>query len=395
MSLFQYVAVNGSNKKIKGIIDASYLLDAQQKLIKKSYVLLKIHPLKIETITKNITSKDVLQFTRELAKLLSASLPLYDALASLEEKYRSKKIHSVILCLCDKVKAGDSFSNALSEFSTIFDKLYCSIVANAEKVGNLSEAFNELTLILTNQLSVKKKIVSTLTYPFILTLFCFFVLLSLFFFVIPSLAELFEEREVHFFTKIILSISQWLNEKKLFLFTLSAVSILSVYLLALTKTFKTYFQGIVLKVPLIGDILRKLAIIRFSRSLSALLEGGVSFIYALRSAIKVMKHAYLEDRLKEVENKMLEGASFSAELEKIPLIPSFMIRMVSIAEKSGNLPFILKQVAEIEEEDLSNNLSQLTSIIQPVILLFLGLIVGVVLLAVLIPLTDVSSFINF
>ncbi len=395
MSLFQYLAINESNKKVKGIVDASNLLDAQQKLIQKNFTLLKIDPLKTKTITKNITPKETLQFTRELAKLLSASLPLYDALASLEEKYRSKKIHSVILCLCDRVKAGKSFSSALSEFSTIFDKLYCSIVANAERVGTLSDAFNELTLILTNQQAIRKKVVSTLTYPCILMAFCFCVLVSLFFFVIPSLSELFEDRDVHFFTRFILSISKWLNEKKILLFILSITSIASIYLLTLTKKFKAYFQSIILKVPLVGDMLQKLSIIRFSRSLSTLLEGGVSFIYALRSATKVMKHVYLEDRLKDIEKKMLEGGSFSSELEKIPSIPSFMIRMISIAEKSGNLPFILKQVAEIEEEDLSNNLSQITSIIQPVILLFLGLIVGIVLLAVLIPLTDVSSFINF
>jgi general secretion pathway protein F len=395
MSLFQYIAINESNKKVKGIIDASYRLEAKQILIDKNYTLLDIYPLKINSITKNISSSEILQFTREIAKLLSASLPLYDALISLEEKYRNKKIHPVILCLCDRIKSGSSMSQTLAEFPSIFDILYCSIVSNAERTGSLDSAFNELTQILSNQQSIKKKVINTLTYPSILVVFCLCVLMSLFFFVIPSLSELFEGRDIHFFTRVILSISCWLNEKKILFFSLLIAVFSTFFLFSLTKKFKKIFQIIILKLPLIGNILQKLAIIRFSRSFSTLLDGGVSFIYAFQDATKVMKHAYLEKCFKEIEQKILEGASFASELEKITLLPSFMIRMIAISEKSGNLPFILKQIAEIEEEDLSRNLNQLTSILQPIILLFLGLIVGLVLLAVLIPLTDVSSFINY
>jgi len=168
-----------------------------------------------------------------------------------------------------------------------------------------------------------------------------------------------------------------------------------IFISIFTKKFKIFFQYVSLKIPLVGNILVKLALIRFSRSFSALLDGGISFINAFQSAVNVMRHPYLEKCFKEIEKKVLEGASFSSELEKIALIPSFIVRMVSIAEKSGNLAFIFKQIAEIEESDLTKNLTQLTSMIQPIILLFLGLIVGLVLLAVLIPLTDVSSFINF
>jgi general secretion pathway protein F/type IV pilus assembly protein PilC len=129
--------------------------------------------------------------------------------------------------------------------------------------------------------------------------------------------------------------------------------------------------------------------------MSSLLEGGVSFMETLPLARKVMDHPLLESHFAKIESKILEGKSFSEQLLKIPYVPILMSRMVAIAEKSGKLPQMLRQIADIEDEDLRKNLLFLTSVLQPVILLVLGTIVGLVLLAVLLPLTDVSSFMNY
>ncbi|MGD2169728.1 MAG: type II secretion system F family protein [Chlamydiota bacterium] len=395
MPIYQYKAISEKGKKSKGILDAPSINDVQKKLFEKKLIPLDISLLKKNALTKNLSLKEILSFSRELAKLLSASLPLYESLVALEEKYRSQKIHPVIVDLCDQIQKGISFSKALESFSNLFDPLFRSIVKNSEQTGNLAEALHEASELIAKQLSLKKQVISTLIYPAILMGFSFVILLSLFFFVIPTLKDLFEDRNVHFFTKLILNLSAFLNAHvKFFFFSLFTIFCL-IGISFFYRPLKNAFSKVLLNAPVLGKLTKKTALIRYCRAMSSLLEGGVSFMETLPLARKVMDHPLLESHFAKIESKILEGKSFSEQLLKIPYVPILMSRMVAIAEKSGKLPQMLRQIADIEDEDLRKNLLFLTSVLQPVILLVLGTIVGLVLLAVLLPLTDVSSFMNY
>jgi general secretion pathway protein F/type IV pilus assembly protein PilC len=265
------------------------------------------------------------------------------------------------------------------------------MVRAAEQTGSLAYTFDQLSLLLSKHQKLKKQLISALTYPAFLGGFCCLVLFALLFFVVPSMAELFEGRELHPITQTVLNLS-W--------FVTHHTASLSLGLLLITGLVyyglrhpagKKKMHEAILRVPFVKTLILQAALIRFTRSLSLLLAGGVPLIEALRLSRQTMRHPLLEEIVQKAEEKIVEGQPLSEELKRSPLIPPLMIRMLAISEETGKMAPMLQSVAEIYEEELEKSLLQLTTLLQPILLLFLGLIVGLVLLSILLPLTDVSS----
>ncbi len=392
MSLFQYIGFLEDGKKTSGLIDAGNVNDARILLDKKKIILLEIkEPSKKEI---NLSKKELLCFTEELSKLNKAGLALYEALLALSEKYEKSRIEILILGICDKIKSGQSRSKAFSSYPKTFDIIYCSMIENAEKTGKLPEALDEISIILSKQSKLKKQMVATLTYPAILAIFCFVVLCSLFFFVIPSLFELFEGKSVHPLTKAVLAISKALCSIKFILLGLFILLIIMVVIFLLNRDLKKKAFGFLITLPLMKDLFIKIALIRFSRSFSTLLLGGESYLNAISLSAKVMNHPLLEKEIIGISERIKEGEALSKLFKESQYIPPLVPRMLAIAEEGGKMAEMLKHISEIYEDEIEKILAQITAILQPVILLILGVIVGFVVLSVLLPLTDVSSFIG-
>ena len=391
MVLFQYGAVSEAGKKIKGIIDAESKEEAELILHKRNVALTEIELFSNGSKTK-LSKKEILIFTEELSKLLQASLPLYDALTVLKDKYQNNKMYPLILDLSDQIKRGVNFSQALSGYPDIFDFVYCSMIANSEKTGALINALEELVKIMQRAQNLKKKVTGALLYPAILSVFCFAVISCLLFFVVPSLFDLFEGRSLHPLTKIVFAVSKFANAYKIYLlFLFVALGVLALTAVSVKKvkdSILKFFFGL----PVIRNLMVQVALIRFSRSFSVLLSTGISYVEALKLARDVMKHPALEEDVAYAEKRIIEGEKLSSSLKIKGNIPPLMIRMLEIAEESAKTPEMLNHIAKIYEDELDKNLTRLTSVLQPLLLLILGIVVGVVVLSVLIPLTDVSSF---
>ena len=394
MALFQYIAFEDDGKKIKGFLDADNFECAKNDLVNKNLIIVDLKKINQNSFKSKLSPKDLLSITQDLARLLEASLPLYDALLALEEKYRSqKKIHPILLDLCDKVKDGKSLSFALSDYSDSFDILYRSMIANAENVGTLPKTLLELSDLLTKQMSLKRKLVSLLLYPSILSCFCILVVTVLLFFVLPTLFELFEQRSnLHPMTSFVLNVSKLANDNKLFVMIFALLLIVGIIFTLVSKTMKKYVFLIFLKIPFINTLFVKASVMRFSMSFSSLLLGGVPFVKALSLSKDVLNHPELEKDIEIAVLKVLEGKSLSQELKKSKF-PPLVSRMLSIAEEGADMPFILKNISKIYEYELEKSLNFTMTIIQPALLLLLGVMVGFIVLSVLLPLTDVSSFI--
>lgn len=391
MVLFKYSALNEAGKKIRGMIDAESREEAELLLNKKNIVLTELELFSKASKIK-LSKKEILNFTEELSKLLQASLPLYDALIILKDKYQNNKMYTLILDLSDQIKRGMNFSQALSTYPYIFDFIFCSMVANSEKTGTLINALEELVTIMQRAQNLKKKVTDALLYPAILTIFCFIVICSLLFFVVPSLFDLFEGRSLHPLTKIVFSVSKFANANKIYLLFFS-LGLVAMGLMAITlKKVKDYLFKMVLVLPIIKNLMMKVSLIRFSRSFSVLLSTGISYVEALKLAKDVMNHPILEEDVAYAEKKIIEGEKLSSSLKICGNIPPLVTRMLEIAEESGKTSEMLNHIAKIYEDDLEKNLTQLTGVLQPMLLLILGTVVGFVVLSVLIPLTDVSSF---
>ena len=392
--LFRYRALNEAGKQVKGIIDADSFEIAKSRLRSQKVMVVHLKAVAEEGEKIILTPNMLLSFTRDLGQLLRAGLPVYESLLTIEEKYRHNKGHSLFLDLCDLLKNGSTLSSALKKYPSSFDAVYLSMVQAAEQTSSLVAIFNQLSLLIARQQKLRKQLWSALTYPAFLGGFCILVILSLLFFVIPTLKELFEDRALHPLTEVVLSLSRFVNEKwgVLLSFILASVGMI---IIALKKERgKLIIQSYIFKIPLFKTVIVQAALIRFCRALSILLEGGVPLVTALGLSRRVMKLRLLEKIVENAEKKVVEGEKLSAMLKLSPLIPSLVTRMLSIAEETGKTSNMLYNIAEIYDEELEKNLSQMTSLFQPIILLILGAIVGLVLLSVLLPLTDVSSFIS-
>jgi general secretion pathway protein F len=393
MALYQYIAIDDSGRKIKGMVEADHEKEVEIALTKRSLVLTDLKLCKRFTKT-SLSKKEVHSFTEELSKLIHAGLPLYNALTALMDKYQNHKIYPVIMDLADKIKRGKNFSDALSFHPENFDLIYCSMVANSEKTGALTQSLDELSTIMQRSLNLKKKVTSALLYPGILAVFALAVISCLIFFVVPSLFDLFEGRNLHPLTKIVFAVSKLANNFKGSLALGSAAFLILILLAFFVKSIQEKLFGFLLNLPIIKNLMLKISLIRFSRSFSVLLSTGISYIEALKLAKEVMRHPILKRDISYAEQRIVEGEKLSLALKRGGNIPSLVIRMLEIAEESGKTSEMLNHIAKIYEDEVERSLTKLTGILQPVLLLILGVVVGFIVLSVLLPLTDVSSFVE-
>ncbi len=389
--LFRYLAINPEGKKSFGLIDAVSIEEAKDRLKKQNILVVTLTPYQNRGASQTLAPGLFSQLTRDFHVLLNAGLPLYESLLTLKEKYLGTKAHILLLNLCEKVKQGQLLSEALASYPHIFDSVYVSMVRAGEESGSLVGSFKELSKLITRAQDIKKKITTAMIYPIFLGSIALIVIGALLFFLIPAMRELFEERAVHPLTQAVLSVSAFLNENISWISFCFGVCAFSLVLFIRGKKGKECMQKLSLRMPIINGLTTKAVMTRFCRVFSVLIEGGVSLLDAMRLSKHVMQNKDFEKVIAQAEIAILEGGKLSQELVKHPIIPQLVIRIVSLAEESGNMGKMMQHVAEIYEQDLERSLHRLTSFLQPVIIVFLGFIVAIILLSVLLPLTDVSS----
>jgi general secretion pathway protein F len=393
MSLYEYQAITRVGKKIKGIISASSVEETKTVLQQDSLIILKIS-LVVEKDNKNLTKKDVLYITSQLENLLASGLPLYEALSILAEKDEKKKYKLLLLNLCEKLKLGYTLSEAMREYPKTFDSIICSMIENSQKTARLQECLNEISTILNSSIQLKKRLISAITYPLILFIFCFLILNFLLFISIPALSDLFEGRTLHPFTKIVFCVSKFACKYKFFIFLGLITTFCFGFISYLYDPIKKKIYEKILKLPVIKLFMIKVSLVRFCISFANLLKGGESYVNSLVMATNVLNHPILEKEIRPLKDKLIEGKHLSELLKNNPYIPDGISKMLAIAEETSQMPKMLLNIAKIYEEEVDKSLSKITTIFQPVLLIILGLIVGFVVLSILIPLTDVSSFLG-
>ncbi len=394
MPLFRYKALAETGRATAGVIDADSESVAKERLRKQKVMVTSIGLLKDNKKEIGLDRTLLLSFTKELGQLLRAGLPVYESLLTLEEKYRRHKSHSLFLDLCDRLKSGSSLSASLKRYPKTFDEIYLSMVASAEQSGSLAQIFDQLSALINKQQKLRKQLISALIYPAFLGSFCMIVIFSLLLFVVPSMRDLFEGRPLHPITHIVLALSTFVNAAWPFLLFGVAALGTSAFLFLRHPEGRLFLERGLLKLPLIKTLIIQAALIRFCRSLSVLLQGGVPLITSLSLSRKVMKQALLEEVIANAEKRIGEGKKLSDELKSSPLIPSLVTRMLALAEETGKTVPMLQNIADIYDEEMETHLAQMTALLQPTILLILGGVVGLILLSVLLPLTDVSSFLS-
>ncbi len=396
MAFFNYSAFDSRGLKKKGIIEALTLEEAQRQIVEQDLFLTEIK----QTVKKrNIpTKKELAVFTEELFKLLQASLPLYEALIFLKEKYRLTANFFFVAHLAEEIKKGKMLSEALRSFSEKIDFLYVSMIESGERGSHLDRSLQELFVLLNKELKLKKQLVSALSYPAFLLGFCFLVLSILLFFVLPSLFDLFEGKRLHPLTQIMFSLSYFLNQHKSACLSILVILLTGIGLLFIKeiryKLVKTRVISFWIKRGFLKEFFLQSALVRFARTLSLLLFSGVSYLDALKLSKKVARFAVLEEEIEKAEEAVMQGKRLSEAFAGSTTIPVLMQRMMQLAEESADMPAMIGKTAEIMEDELAKKIQKINTFLGPMLLLLLGVLVGLVVLSVLIPLTDIGAFIN-
>lgn len=392
MPLYQYQAIDNEGKKRSGLMEGVSESDVKGKLRGQRMMVMQLTEKKAASSRQNLRGDDLVGFTLQLSQLVNAGIPLYESLLAIEEQYRSEPYHRILLSLCEQIKAGTSLSEAMSNYPQSFDKLYCAMVMAGESIGALDMVLRELAGLLEKKAKLKKQIVTAMVYPSILAVFAFLVILLLLGFVIPSIEQIFIGRELNTFTTIVLGISRFFRSYWWLCFGLLGGLVTYLVLGIRSKAGKLWMERNFLKVPFIRTLMVQAAVARFSRTMETLQRGGLTIMDSLRISRGVMGNIVLEEEIARAEERIIEGSSLSAEIGKSEWFPPIVPRMLSVGEDSGTTVAMLGRVADMYEADLEKTLQRVMALAEPVILIIMGVVIGVILLAILLPLTDVSSF---
>lgn len=391
MPLFHYQALDQKGKKVKGFVEAFDEKEAKHRLKDQGIFLTKLSTDIPRASRQDIKGEDLVNVTQLLSQLVSSGIPLYESLLAIEEQYRNAKFHRVLLSLAEQVKGGQRLSQAMKNFPGSFDRLYVSMLGAGESAGALDQVLQKLSELLQKRIKLKQEINTALLYPAVLGTFALIVIGVLLGFVIPSIEGIFDGKNLNGFTRFVIGVSHIARNYWWIYFPLLLLLGGGAYWQLQNPKVKDYILRKSLKLPFIGKIVVESALSHFCRTMATLLTGGVTMIEAIRLSGRTMSNPALREEIERAEGHVVEGKKLSQELARSKFIPPLVPRMLAIGEETGHMAPMLNKIADLYEDELEKTLKRTLAMLQPIILLIMGVIVGLVLVAVLLPLTDLSS----
>ena len=391
MPVFQYQALDANGRSRKGVAEGATPVEVRRKLRGQGLMVTSLEPHTARYSRGALAGEHLVTFTVQLSQLVGAGLPLYESLVTMEEQCRGERFHPIILSLTEKIQTGSSLSEAMRSHPDSFDTRYCSMVSAGEASGALGKMLERLSELLEGQLKMKRQVGTALLYPAVLSVFCLLVIAMLLGFVVPSIEGIFEGRELNGFTQFVMSTSHLFQSYWWLILGVIAAFIAVVTYQLRTPKGQRWMESMAVRIPLVKKLTIQSATARLSRTMATLLEGGVTLIDALRLARGVMKNHVLEGMIAKAEEGIIEGSSLSSELKEQPIFPALVPRMVAVGEETGNMVLMWEKIAEIYEGEVEKTVGRIMALAQPVVLVIMGLIIGSILMAVLLPLTDISS----
>lgn len=334
--------------------------------------------------------------TRQFSTLISAGLPLEASLVALSEQTEDAKLGQILTQVKDRVSEGSSLANALGEHQNVFSDLYINIVRAGEASGTLDIVLLRLADFLEKQAALTSKVKSALIYP----IFMFFIGGGVLFFtmtyVIPRIAKIFEDSQkaLPLMTVILINVSGFFSNNILLLLILLPVLLFAAYRFNKTERGRMLFDRLSLKLPVFGKINSMVVISRFTRTLGTLLASGIPLLDALKIGEAVLGNQVYGKTLEEVRSNVREGTSLAKPLRDSGVFPPLVTRMIAVGEQTGEMEQMLTKVADIYDQQVETMVSTLTSLLEPVMILIIGAVMGFIVFAVLLPIFNLTSTIG-
>lgn len=405
MAIYEYRAIDLQGKNTKGLIDADTTQDAFQKLRRQNIFPTDLKPsaavkkfskyLFFQPAKPKAKSKEITLLTRQLATLLKAGLPLMQALSTLIDQIEAVQVKKIFIEIREKVKGGMSLSKAISEHPRLFSKLFVHMVRAGEASGSLDLVLLRLAIYMEKKSRQRNKIMSALAYPIFMLLIGIAVVVFLLMYVIPTITGLFIEMQqsLPLPTRLLIQTSDFLK-----VFWGPLLLIIFILFFSFQKYRNTAEGGLfidrnLLKIPLIGELLRKIDAARFTQTLGTLIYSGIPILDALGIVKEVIANRVIAKVVDEARHSLQEGEELAVPLKKHKVFSPMVTDMIAIGEKSGQLEEMLTNITENYENEIDMTINSLTSLLEPVIILLMGTIVAFIVLSILLPIFEMNQII--
>lgn len=403
MPTFAYVARARNGTKQRGSVVATSRQAAVQMLAQRGLTADKVTEKAgvkkgAGRLNKRVKSTDLLIFTRQLSTIVSAGLPLLQGLDILADQTDDPNFSAVIESVAQDVESGETFSDALRKYPRAFPDLYVSMVRAGEAGGDLDGVLLQLADYLEATEDLKRRIRSAMTYPVVAFGMILLIAGGLIIFVVPQFAEIFNSfgRALPAPTRILIGTSNFLRQWWALLAIAGVVvgTVIGVRMYAKTATGRYNLDGLKLRIPVFGNLLRKVAISRFTRTLSTLTRSGVAILQALEIVERTAGNEVYAKAIRHAADSVRNGETLAEPLARAEVFPAMVTRMIAVGEKTGALEQMLMKISDFYDSEVRAMVDQLTSLIEPILIAMMGLVVGGIVIALFMPILQLSSLVQ-
>ncbi|MDX2079755.1 MAG: type II secretion system F family protein [Terrimicrobiaceae bacterium] len=419
MPRYTYVALDARGQETTGVVEAESQNAAVGQLRQSGYFPKSIaeegkgpkikakSPTKTSAVRKDIKinipflqkktvkPKTLMIFTRQLATLIDAGLPLLRGLTVLSKQEPDPVLKGVIINLAESVQGGGTFSESLGGHPKIFNKLYVNMVKAGELGGVLELVLLRLAEFQEKAQKIKNKVVAAMFYPIIVLIIAIVILAFLLVFIVPKFEAIFADmlggKPLPALTQFVIGASNLVKDNVLAIIGAVIGLVILIKVLGRTKKGQVFLDNVKLRAPLFGDLTRKSSISRFSRTLGTLVTSGVPILQALNITRETAGNAVIADAITKVHDSVKEGESIVNPLEASGVFPPMVISMIDVGEETGQLPEMLLKVAEVYDDEVDNAVAGLTSLLEPIMIVFLAVVVGTIVIALFLPLISIIT----
>ncbi|MBF0184469.1 MAG: type II secretion system F family protein [Magnetococcales bacterium] len=400
MDVFLWEAISKSGGKRSGQMEAESVASVLAQLRRQGMKEIKARKKTAKTSwlrQQRISDKEIVIFTRQLATMVAAGLPLVTCFDLIAKSADNPLVRDITLRVKQDIEAGSALTEALLKEPKMFDELFVNLVRAGEQSGILDTVLNRLAIYKEKAAALRAKVKSAMTYPIAVLVIAFIITGILMVFVVPTFAELFSSfgAQLPLPTRIVIALSAW-TQKYWWMILLIAAIASSLFLQAYQKNdaFHLLVDRLLLRLPVFGIILRKASIARFARTFSTMVAAGTPILDSLENVAKTAGNRLIQQAVRNARTSISEGRSLTEPLENSGLFPAMVTQMIHIGESTGNLELMLQKIADFYEEEVDRAVESLTALLEPIILVILGTLIGGLVVAMYLPIFQMGSVIG-
>ncbi|MGA7539059.1 MAG: type II secretion system inner membrane protein GspF [Steroidobacteraceae bacterium] len=404
MGAFEYTALDNAGKERKGVLEGDTPRHIRQLLRERQLLPVTVSEVAQKeasrqrsfSLTRRVSPADLSLFTRQLATLVRAGLPLEESLLAVSQQTEKPRVQSIILGVRSKVMEGHTLADGFAEFPRVFPEIYRATVSAGEQAGHLDNVLVRLAEYTESREEIRQKVLAAMLYPIVLTVMCFIIVSALLVFVVPKVVSVFEasKAQLPIMTRILIATSGFFRTYGIWLVILIVIAVIALQRWLRNPEARRHYHRLQLRLPLIGKLARGFNTARFTRTFSILSASSVPVLEAMRIAGEVVTNLPMRDAVVDAAARVREGAPIGRSLAASKLFPPMTVHLISSGESSGELDSMLEQAAVSQERELDGILAAMVGLLGPLLIVVMGLFVMGIVFAMLLPIFQMNDLIH-